>query len=54
MAKDCLDLVGKVIPGGTVKVKVCGSDFVPLWDGTIMQHSLAERRLLEGTYSLVG
>ncbi len=34
---------------GTVNVKVCESDFVPLWDGTIMRRSLAERKLLEGT-----
>ncbi len=34
---------------GTVNEKVCESDFVPLWDGTIMRRSLAERKLLEGT-----
>ncbi len=34
---------------GTVNVKVCESDFVPLWDGTVMRRSLAERKLLEGT-----
>ncbi len=34
---------------GTVNEKVSESDFVPVWDGTIMRHSLAERRLLEGT-----
>ncbi len=33
---------------GTVNVKVCESDFVPLWDGTVMRRSLAERKLLEG------
>ncbi len=33
---------------GTVNEKVCESDFVPLWDGTIKRHSLAERKLLEG------
>ncbi len=33
---------------GTVNKKVCESDFVPLWDGTIMRCSLAERKLLEG------
>ncbi len=33
---------------GTVNEKVCESDFVPLWDGTIMFRSLAERKLLEG------
>ncbi len=36
---------------GTVNEKVSESDFVPLWDGTIMRCSLAERKLLEGTYS---
>ncbi len=34
---------------GTVNEKVCESDFVPLWDSTIMRRSLAERMLLEGT-----
>ncbi len=34
---------------GTVNEKVHESDFVPLWDGTIMRRSLAERKLLEGT-----
>ncbi len=33
----------------TVSEKVSESDFVPLWDGTIMRRSLAERKLLEGT-----
>ncbi len=33
---------------GTVNEKVCESDFVPLWDCTVMHHSLAERKLLEG------
>ncbi len=33
---------------GTVNEKVCESDFVPLWDGTVMRHSHAERKLLEG------
>ncbi len=32
---------------GTVNVKVCESDFVSLWDGTVMRRSLAERTLLE-------
>ncbi len=32
---------------GTVNEKVCESDFVPLWDGTIMCRSLAECKLLE-------
>ncbi len=34
---------------GTVNEKVSESDFVPLWDGTIKQRLLAERKLLEGT-----
>ncbi len=34
---------------GTFNVKVSESDCVPLWDGTIMRRSLAERKLLEGT-----
>ncbi len=34
---------------GTVNEKVCERDFVPLWDGTVMRHSIAERKLLEGT-----
>ncbi len=33
---------------GTVNEKVCESDFVLLWDGTVMRRSLAERKLLEG------
>ncbi len=33
---------------GTVKEKVSESDFVPLWDSTVMRRSLAERKLLEG------
>ncbi len=28
---------------GTVNEKVRKSDFVPLWDGTVMRRSLAER-----------
>ncbi len=32
---------------GTVNEKVHERDFVPLWDGTIMLCSLAERMLLE-------
>ncbi len=35
---------------GTVNDKVCESDFVPLWDDTIKRRSLAECKLLEGTY----
>ncbi len=34
---------------GTVNEKVSESDFVSLWDGTVMRRSLAERKLLEGT-----
>ncbi len=34
---------------GTVNEKVSERDFVPLWDGTVMRRSLAERKLLEGT-----
>ncbi len=33
---------------GTVNEKVCESDLVPLWDGTVMRRSLAERKPLEG------
>ncbi len=33
---------------GTVNEKVCEMDFEPLWDGTVMRRSLAERKLLEG------
>ncbi len=33
---------------GIVNEKVSESDFVPLWDGTVMRCSLAERKLLEG------
>ncbi len=33
---------------GTVNEKVSESDFVPLWDGTIMHRSLAELTFLEG------
>ncbi len=33
---------------GTVNEKVSESDFVPLWDGTVMCRSLVERKLLEG------
>ncbi len=34
---------------GTVNEKVSESDFVSLWDGTVMRCSLAERKLLKGT-----
>ncbi len=33
---------------GTVNENVRESDFVPLWDGTVIRCSLAERKLLEG------
>ncbi len=32
---------------GTVNEKVSESDFVSLWDGTVMHRSLAEHKLLE-------
>ncbi len=35
---------------GTVNENVSESDFVPLWDGTVMCRSLAEHKLLEGIY----
>ncbi len=35
---------------GTVNEKVSERDFVPLWDGTVMRRSLAERKLIEGIY----
>ncbi len=38
---------------GTVNVKVPESDFVSLWDGTVMCRSLAERKLLEALKSEV-
>ncbi len=37
---------------GTVNEKVSERDFVPLWDGTVMHRSLAERKLLRGHISL--
>ncbi len=52
MAKDSaarIELDRSFHQQATVKVKVCDSDFVPLWDGTTMHRSLAERKLLEGT-----
>ncbi len=52
MAKDSaarIDLGRSFHQVGTVNEKVCESDFVPLWDDTIMHRSLAERKLLEGT-----
>ncbi len=51
MAKDSaarIELGGSFHQVETVNEKVCESDFVPPWDGTIMRRSLAERKLLEG------
>ncbi len=51
MAKDSaawIELGRSFCQEGTVNVKVCESDFVPLWDGTIMRRSLAECKLPEG------
>ncbi len=50
MAKDSADRIelGRSFhQEGTFNLKVCESDFVTLWDGTIKRHSLAERNLLE-------
>ncbi len=52
MAKDSaarIELGRSFHQEGTFNVKVSESDFVPLWDTTIMRRSLAERKLLEGT-----
>ncbi len=52
MAKDSaawIELSGSFHQEGTFHLKVRENDFVPLWDGTIKQRSLAERKLLEGT-----
>ncbi len=52
MAKDSaarIELGRSFHQEGTVNVKACESDFVPLWDGKIMRRSLAESKLLEGT-----
>ncbi len=52
MAKDSaarIELGRSLHQEGTFNVKVLVSDFLPLWDGTIMHRSLAERKLLEGT-----
>ncbi len=51
MAKDSaarIELGSSFHQMGTVNENVCESDFVPLWDGTVMRRSLAERKLLEG------
>ncbi len=53
MAKDSacrIELGRSFHQEGTVNEKVCESGFVPLWDGTIMRLSLAERKILEGTW----
>ncbi len=52
MGKDSaarIEFEGQFHQMGTVNEKVCESDFVLLWDGTVMRRSLAERKLLEGT-----
>ncbi len=49
MAKDSAALIEIIPQVGTVNEKVSESDFVPLWDGQIKRHSLAEHNLLEGT-----
>ncbi len=56
MAKDSaagIELGRSFHQEGTVNVKVCESDFVLLWDGTIKRRSLAERKLLEAHKSEV-
>ena len=52
MAKDSaagIELGSSFHQEGTFNLKVCESDIVPLWDGTIKRRSLAEHKLLEGT-----
>ncbi len=52
MAKDSaarIELGRSLHQEGTVNEKVCENNFVPLWDGTIMRRSFAERKFLEGT-----
>ncbi len=50
MDKDSRIKVGRSFhQEGTFNLKVRESDFVPLWDRTIKQRSLAEHKLLEGT-----
>ncbi len=52
MAKDSaarIELGRSFDQEGTFNLKVCESDFVLLWDDTIKQRSLAERKFLEGT-----
>ncbi len=56
MAKDSaarIELDRSLHLEGTFNVKVSESDFEPLWDGTIKQRSLAERKLLEAHMSEV-
>ncbi len=56
MAKDSaagIELGGSFHQEGTFNLKVSESDLVPLWDGTVMHHSLAERKLLEAHKSEV-
>ncbi len=51
MGKDSaarIELGRSFLQMGTVNEKVCESDFVPLWDGTVIHRSLADRKLLEG------
>ncbi len=54
MAKDSaavIELGRSFHQEGTFNVKVSESDFVRLWDSTIMHCSLAERKLLEQWFS---
>ncbi len=56
MAKDSapwIELDRSFHQEGTFNLKVCESDFVPLWDGTIKRRSLAERKPLEAHKSEV-
>ncbi len=56
MAKDSapwIELGRSFHQEGTFNLKVCESDFVPLWDGTIKRRSLAEHKLLEAHKSEV-
>ena len=56
MAKDSaawIELGRSFHQEGTVNVKVCERDFVPLWDGTIMHCSLSVCKLLEAHKSEV-
>ncbi len=52
MAKDSaarIELGRSLHKVGTVNEKFSESEFVPLWDDTIMCHSLAEHKILEDT-----